>query len=168
MKKFIALFLSISFISSLAFSQDVIEKYFEHYLDDPDFTTVKVSPKLFEMLSGIQLDDMDPDVKNLIDNLKGLRILQTNKNSMQHFKKVYKAMSNKGYDTLMDIRDKGEQIKFYIKESGNRINELILLVGGEKEFVFMSFVGDISLNSISKLANKMNFKGSEHLGKLRK
>ncbi len=168
MKKLLILFLGIFIFATTAFSQnDAIEKYFDSYLDNPDFTAVYVSPKMFEMLSGIQIDDLDADLQNLIKNLKGLRILQTNKNSMQHFKDVYSRISGKGYDTLLDVRDQGERIKFFVKDSGDTIHELILLVGGEKEFVFMTFVGDLSLQSLSKLANKMNFKGAQHLGKLR-
>ena len=46
------------------------------------------------------------------------------------------------------------------------INELLLLVGSEDEFVMVSFVGMISLDKISKLANVLDVEGAEHLDKL--
>ena len=46
------------------------------------------------------------------------------------------------------------------------INELLLLVGGKDEFVMVSFIGNIDLNKISKLAKVLDVEGAEHLDKL--
>ncbi|MBK7637736.1 MAG: DUF4252 domain-containing protein [Saprospiraceae bacterium] len=54
------------------------------------------------------------------------------------------------------------------KEANGTINELLLLVGGKTEFVMMSFVGNIDLNKIAKLAKKLDIDGAEHLDKVRK
>ena len=100
--------------------------------------------------------------------MKGLRILQTEKNAMQYYKEVIAKFKPTEYELLMTVRDKGENVRFWTKESGGVISELLMLVGGVKEFVMISFIGNISLDKISKLANKMNVDGMEHLKDLKK
>jgi len=69
----------------------------------------------------------------------------------------------------MTVRDKENDLKFLVKENAKgNISELIMLVGGDKEFVAMSLVGDIDLNEISQIANGMNIQGMDNLKKLKK
>ena len=67
----------------------------------------------------------------------------------------------------MTVKDKGDNVKFLTKGNGDVVDELLLLVGGADDFVLMSFVGKLDLNKISKLANKLDIQGSEHLDKLK-
>lgn len=167
MKKLISIFSALLFLVNVGISQDAIEKYFEKYLDDPELTSVYISPKMFDMLGDIEIDEMDDELQLMIKNMKGLRILRSETNSKNHYQEALGIIENKSFDKLMEVRDHGENIKFYVQESGDYINELLLLVGGDEQFVLMSFTGKISLDQISKLANKMNISGSEHLQKLK-
>ena len=59
-------------------------------------------------------------------------------------------------------------MRFVTKENNGIISELLLLVGGKDEFVMMSFVGNIDLDKISKLAKKLDIDGAEYLEKANK
>ena len=61
------------------------------------------------------------------------------------------------------MRDKGENVRIMVKESGDVIHELLLLVGGSDQFVMLSFTGKIDLNKISTLAKSLNVEGADHL-----
>ena len=148
---------------------DAITQYFDKYMDDENFTVVYITPKMFQMISKLDLKDPDAkEIKEVLQDLKGLRILQTEKNSLQYYKEVIAKFKPTEYELLMTVRDKGENVRFWTKESGGVISELLMLVGGVKEFVMISFVGNISLDKISKLANKMDVDGMEHLKDLKK
>lgn len=144
---------------------DAIEKYFDKYMDDENFTVVYVSPKMFQMISKIAPDEMDDDTKAVIDDLKGLRILTTEYNTKAFYKEAKSLIDTKEYEVLMTVRDDGTNVEFLVKDTGDIINELLLLVGGD-EFVLMSFVGNIDLDKIAKLANSIDIDGAEHLDKL--
>jgi hypothetical protein len=147
---------------------DAISTYFGKYMDDERFTMVYVSPKMFELVSKISSDEMDQDVKDVLKDLKGLRILTTETNSESFYAEAKKMIDTKQYEILMTVRDEGSNIEFLVKEKGDVIEELLLLVGGSDEFVLMSFVGNLNLKKISKLGETLDIDGAKHLEKLDK
>ena len=171
MKKLMLIVLFCTSLTPLSIwaQTDAITQYFDKYMDDENFTVVYITPKMFQMISKLDLKDPDAkEIKEVLQDLKGLRILQTEKNAMQYYKEVIAKFKPTEYELLMTVRDKGENVRFWTKESGGVISELLMLVGGVKEFVMISFIGNISLDKISKLANKMNVDGMEHLKDLKK
>ena len=144
---------------------DAISKYFSKYMDDENFTMVYVSPKMFNLVSNLELEDMDEDVMSLLKEIKGLRILTTEKDAMSYYNEAVESFGLSEYESLMTVRSEDEKVNFLIKSDDEKVEELLLLVGGS-EFVMLSFVGNIDLNKISKLASSMDVKGAEHLGKI--
>ncbi len=165
MKQFI-LTLCLAFVASIGSSQaDAIEKYFSKYYDDESFTTVYVSPKMFQMVTKVISENENEEIKELIEGIKGLRILRSETNAPALYEEAINTINTKEYEVLMTVRDKENNVQFLTKESNDIISELLLLVGGD-EFVMLSFVGNINLNSIAKLAKSLDIDGAEHLEKL--
>lgn len=152
-------------------SAQVIDKFFRKYQDDPSFTVINITPKMFSMFSKLSVDD--PDVQklsNVVGKLKGLRILV--KENTKDGKKLYTEAAQfltADLEELMTLRNEGADVKFMIKENtkGN-IAELIMLVGSPSEFVALSLFGDISLNEIAEIAGDIKIDGFENLSKLPK
>lgn len=152
----------------LSAQNDAISKYFDKYVNDQDFTVVYVSPKMFSLVSKLDLEDMDQEVKTMLNQIKGLRILTTEKTPDKFYKEAIDKFNVSEYESLMTVRDDNENVNFLIKSgAGDTIEELLLLVGGD-EFVMLSFVGNIDLDKISQLADGMDIKGAEHLDKIKK
>jgi Domain of unknown function (DUF4252) len=159
----------ISTLSKMAAQTDAITRYFDKYLDNEDFTVVYITPKMFQMIAKLDLKDREArEVKEALQDLKGLRILQTEVNAVQRYKEVVAQFSAAEYELLMTVRSKGDNVRFWTKESNGVITELLMLVGGPKDFTMISFIGNIDLNKISKLANNLKVDGIEHLGDIKK
>jgi len=159
------------FAAQTAYCQDAITTYFDQYKDDNRFTMVEVSPKLFNMIATIASEEIkDKDVLDMINEMQGLKILQTDHEPLSFYKEALAKINTSEYEEFLTVRDDGENIKFLVKdaEDGNLVNELLLLVGGEDEFVMLSFVGKIYLNKIAKMAKSLDIDGLEHLDKLDK
>ena len=168
--KFLSILLIAIFgLTTTGYAQlDAIEKYFDKYVDDEKFTVVYVSPKMFQMVTKVVGDEVDENVLDIVKDLKGLRILTTEDTSKDYYKEATSVINTKEYEVLMTVRDKGENVRFLTKDNGGDIiHELLLLVGGESEFVMLSFVGNIDLNKIAKLAKNLDIDGAEHLEKLK-
>ncbi len=162
MKK-LSIIIFILFVGQIGFSQtDAISKYFEQYMDDEDFTVVYISGKMFSMFADV--DEDDADAKEAMKGLRGLRILTTDKkNGMALYQEAVKKFDVSEYEELMKIRDGKENVDFYIREEGKILKELLLLVGGEDDFVLISFIGELDLKSISNLSNSMDIDSLEYL-----
>ncbi|MGK0387282.1 MAG: hypothetical protein ACI94Y_000006 [Maribacter sp.] len=161
------LFLGLMMIFTvMSFAQDdAISKYFEKYMDDEDFSVVYISGKMFSMFADV--DDDDDEAKEAMKGIKGLRILSTEKKGNALYNEAIKKFNVSEYEELMKIRDGKENVNFYIKEEGDVVKELLLIVGGEAaDFVMLSFVGEINLKQISELSDSMDIDGLEHLDKV--
>ena len=151
---------------SMVAQNNAIEKFFNQYMDDEAFTVVHVTPKMFSMIAKLDIKDKDyGTAKEVLQDLKGLWILSTENNSKspQLYKEAISKINVQEYELLMTVRDKGENVRFWTKESNGIINELLMLVGEANEFTLISFVGKIDLDKISKMSNKINIDGMEHL-----
>ncbi len=169
-KSMIVLFVGILLTPlSIWAQEDAITKYFEKYMDDEKFTIVYITPKMFQMISKLNLKDKEgQDIKEVLQDLRGLRILQADHNGLQYFKEAINTFKTNEYELLMSVRDKDENVRFWTKENNGIISELLMLVGEKDEFTLISFIGNISLDKISKLSNKIDIDGAEHLKKLKK
>ena len=171
MKNLSLLLLLFAFINVASAQQVAINKFFDKYADNTDFTQVNISPKMFELFAQMDSDtEMDSETLEMVKSLKGLKILTTDKNTRAIYKEFTSTVGMDSYEELMTIRDGDSDVKFLVKDSegSNIVNELLLLVGGDNNFVLMSFNGKIRLDKIGELAKNMNISGSEHLENLDK
>jgi hypothetical protein len=150
--------------------EDAITKYFNKYRDDSRFTMVSINKKMFELIANVAEEDVDNEVLDMLTSMNGLKILTTEENPAAFYKEAISMINTNEYSELMTVRDKDQNIRFMVKDQANSkiVDELLLLVGGEDEFVMLSFIGKIYLNKIAKLAKNMDIDGIEHLEKLDK
>jgi vacuolar-type H+-ATPase subunit F/Vma7 len=168
MKSIFSLAIAMLFSLSMFSQSDAIERFFKDYQEDENFTVVYVSPKMFQMVSKATSEAEDKELSAIVKDLKGLRILTSKVNPDKTYKEANRRLNIKEYEELVTVRDKESNVRFVTKESNGLISELLLLVGGKDEFVMMSFVGNIDLNKIAKLAKKLDIDGAEHLDKVKK
>jgi len=155
-----------------AYSQsDAITKYFDKYMEDEQFDMVYISPKMFELIASIELggDDEEGEVMEIIKELKGLRVLSFEGDSTLapgYYKEAKSKIDINSYEELITARDGDENVHIMVKSEGDIINELFVLVGGGDEFTLLSFVGNIDLKKVGKLARMLDIDGMEHLQKV--
>ena len=154
-----------SSITALA-QQDAIMKYFSKYVDDERFSAVYISPKMFNMVAKIEIEHMEPEVQEVIRSMKGLRILHTEQNALQYYNEALKSISTNEYEVLLTARDNGENVRFMVKDNGDIVEELLMIVGGEKNFALLSFLGNIDLKKVGKLAKALEIDNLQYLEKL--
>lgn len=163
-------FLVVLFLAVSANGQtDAIDRFFESYQDDENFSVVYVSPKMFQMFAKVAGDELDTELQSLVKDLKGLKVLKTEVNAREVYKESLKKLPTKEYELLMTARDDGQNIKILTKSlNEDVIQELLLVVGGSDEFIMVSFVGNINLNDLAKVASGLDIDGVKHLEKLGK
>jgi hypothetical protein len=148
-------------------AQDAIDRYFSKYADDPEFTSITISSKMFGLFSNIETDD--PDNKEVLDAMKdltGIRIISSDDSeSNVDYQKAIKVIG-KEYEMLMSVDDKDEKVRFFVREESGQIAELFMIVGGKGNLFLMSISGIIDLEKISKISKNMNIGGMDYLENL--
>ncbi len=155
-------------------AQDDFNKLYEKYAGKEGVTSINISPEMFRLLSSIDMSDSAEEVKdaqNVMEQLAGLKMLvyenPEGKSVANFYNDIKKFLPLGDYTELMTINDSDSDIKFLIKKEGkNRISELLMIVKSEGEVLVMSMIGDLDMNSISKIGSSLDMKGMENLEKI--
>lgn len=163
---------------------------FEKYSDNDNVTYASIKPKMFQMLAKINVETDDKEAKEFMEMAKSITSFKTlatdDKAVGADIAKWVKSRSN-SLEELMEMKDDGVVVKFYVKEGRNEdhVAELLMFVNGldavtkdldvsvngkkrGMESVLVSFTGDIDLNQISKLINTFDLPGGKELDKKNK
>ncbi len=170
----LTLFLLAIFFFSMRESvaqEDAINSYFHEYMTQEGFNSIYISPRMFNLFA-----KRDPDNKAEIDEaisrLNGLRILTIDSTlahkGMELYQEAMDLLRPYPYEELMSVRNGDEQLRFYAldAEDPDRVKELLMLIGGQKNFFLLSITGNISLKQISSLSESMDIDGMENLERL--
>ncbi|GAA3653793.1 DUF4252 domain-containing protein [Flavivirga jejuensis] len=180
-KKIIVFITALMLLPLTGMAQNIFDKY----SDNADVTYVSIKPKMFQMIAKMGINVEDAEAKAYMDMVKSITSFKTivtdNKTISGDITKWVKSRSS-ALEELMEVKDDGTEVKFYVKEGkdADHVKELLIFVNGvdramkgegieingEKrkiETVVVSLTGDIDLNEISKLTDKMNIPGGKHL-----
>lgn len=159
---------------------------FEKYSDNSDVTYVSIKPKMFQMIAkmGINIDDAEARAyMDMVQSITSFKTIVTDNKSIAADISKWVTSRSGGLEELMEVKDDGSEVKFYVKEGKDvdHVKELLIFVNGidskmedkieingkerKIETVVVSLTGDIDLNQISKLTDKMNIPGGQHLEK---
>ncbi|RAV30331.1 DUF4252 domain-containing protein [Sinomicrobium soli] len=148
------------------FSQSIFDRF--EAMDD--VTTVVVNQNMFKLFSRIQADDPEAVAfMDMVKSLKNLKVFTTeDKDISEEMRSTMDGYIKKeDLEELMRVKDKESNVKFYIRpgKDADHVSELLMFVSGIKdvdvngrkfETVLLSLTGDIDLNKISLLTQKMN------------
>lgn len=140
-----------------------IDTYFQSYVEDEQFSVIYISPRVFRMidnLGGEKLNLDDDEAEAFVDlaaDMRGLRILSTDVTPERFFEEAIGKIDTKLYEPLITIRDRdGGKTELLLKENTQGdLEELLFLSFGDDEFTLMSFVGNLDLDKVMKLADEM-------------
>ena len=162
--------------ANFANAQSPIDKVFEKYAGQDGFTTVNLSKEMFQMFQQIDAgkDSSGVELKEILDQLTGLKVLMFNFDSTNvvkavslynEFAGVYPAAS---YKEMMSIQEGRQYLKFMTKQETNgKVVEFVMLLKDKREIGVISLTGNIDLSSISRISKMVNIHGMENMGKLK-
>lgn len=169
MKKVITLML-VALFPLLAMAQNsAIDKIFKKYGDRDGFTVVTISRGLLKMVATVDDDHESQDFLSRIHEIKVLAI-EDDHSDINLYDEVLSDLNKKDYEELMTARSKGEEVLMLAKKDGDIVEELIILVGGEKDNALVYISGKLNMKDLSKLSKSVNIEGAglEHLNDLDK
>ncbi|RKD91136.1 DUF4252 domain-containing protein [Mangrovibacterium diazotrophicum] len=136
-----------------------VDKLFEKYANRDGITTVNISGALLSFAAQADGNSAEAD---MISKLKGIRILTVEDSELNKQLDFFKEMEgdsffkNNNYESLMEITDKDEIVRFYARKAdGGKFSELLLIVGGD-ENTLISIQGLIDPANIGKITGALD------------
>ena len=180
-KNVILVLMALLMMPLTSMAQDIFAKY----ADNPEVTYISIKPKMFQMLAKMDIDTDDPEAQEyikMVNSITSFKVITTGSKSISSDVTSWVSKRKGSLEELMVVKDDGVNMTFYVKEGrdADHVSEFLMFVDGlgaimkdaniemngkkrEFETVVVSLTGDINLNQISKLTQKMNIQGGEHL-----
>jgi hypothetical protein len=141
-----------------------ILQFYDKYKELDKVTDLKLQGWVLEMASIFSEGD---DSKNLLRKISRLRVLlmeEGNLVSPGEYRQLMKDVKKASFETLMKIKEGDEQIDLLIREQGDTITDVLLIVSGLDNFVLLSLEGALKFSDLNDL--NIEVEGAEHFKKL--
>lgn len=162
-------------LSTATQAQSIMDNLFEKYSGTEGYTSVYISKYMFDMFrrDDVAKNQDAEELEQVISKLDGIKILVTDDDPatpapVSLYNEIMKLIPSSSYKEVMVVKEKDQDIKFFVKENKDkRVAELLMVIGGPDQSVLLSIIGDIDMKNISKLARTMNVEGMENLNKIK-
>lgn len=106
----------------------------------------------------------DPDVTEALGGLHSIRVNvvglddQNRDEVAARIKAVRAELASKGWQPIVNVQEKKEDVGIYLKTRGKEAIEglVITVLDGRKEAVFINVVGDVKMEKLGALGDKLN------------
>jgi nitrogenase molybdenum-iron protein alpha/beta subunit len=143
--------------SGVIYAQNsAMSKLFDKYESEDDITVISISKAMFKMIPG-NISTGNVDIKDIIPKIESMRLINSQKPEIKEKMSLeMKALINndKNYEELIRIKDGKSNITFNVRKKENTINELVMLIDSEKDFVAIYITGNFTFEDIQKIAEK--------------
>ncbi|MCH6232727.1 DUF4252 domain-containing protein [Cognataquiflexum rubidum] len=165
-KRIIPMIMMTLLVSGVQAQDDAITKFFSKYMEDENFSRVYISPKMMQMAGGFlksaseESDQEAEDLGELISKVRGIRILSADTpNGKNLYQEAMATLNKNKYEDLMDVADKGSNVKFMVREENGLVKELLMISGSGESFTLLSMLGNFTYQDLNILADKTNMPG---------
>lgn len=155
------------FTAMLTFCQaqnESIERFYSKYTKLENVTEINISGNLLNLVATYSDENSEGKVLEKISKLRILAIDDQHIVETSDKKAMLSGLRKNHFEELMQIRDGKSRIDFMIREKGNKITNILMLVDDEDSFFLLSLEGNITWKDIEKL--NIDIDGAEHLKKM--
>ena len=161
------------------------QSIFEKYENNNEVTTINISPKMFQLLGRMSIPNDDLESKELIKMVNGIRsfkaLITSSSDIIKEIERSVESISKKeSLDEILKLSEETIEIILYGKlgKQEGELKTLLMFSYGsssetkktvtkikKSEGLLLQVKGEISLESFSKLINRMNLPGSNQFKK---
>ena len=143
----------IALMASIAMQAQDYKSLYQKYSDDERVTAVYISPAMFKLigkLPEVKIEDNGVDFGPMIKSMAGFYLLQTEDKDLADkiFKDVSKVVNGHKFETLMEVKDKGERVNVFSLGDKNFLKSLLFTAFQGNETTFISIDGLIKRDDV--------------------
>ena len=136
----------MTLLTVLTVSAQDYKSLYQKYSDDERVTAVYISPAMFKLigkLPEVRIEENGVDFAPMIKSMTGFYMLQTEDPNLAEKiqKDISKSVSGHKFETLMEVKDKGQKVNILSLGDDNFIKSLLLTTFQDGETVFIGIDG---------------------------
>ena len=145
--------IAIVLLASLVMNAQDYKNLYQKYSDDERVTAVYISPAMFKLigkLPEVKIEDNGVDFGPMIKSMTRFYLLQTEDKDLAEkiFKDVTKVVNGHKFETLMEVKDKGERVNIFSLGDKDFLKSLLLTAFQGNETTFISIDGLIKRDDV--------------------
>ncbi|MCB0606918.1 MAG: DUF4252 domain-containing protein [Lewinellaceae bacterium] len=157
--------LACLFLAAGAYAQkSSLRTFYDKYKDRENVIDIKISGLLVKVAASFSDDQEARHILQKISRLRLLNMENDNPVTSQEYKELTKNIQQESYEPLMQIRDKDQKVDFFIREDGDKIEEVLMFINGPDSFLMLSVQGLFKFSDLQDL--HMDIEGGDQFRKI--
>ncbi len=143
-----------------------VKSFYDRYANDENAIDISVQGWILKLAGEFADDDEAGKVLQKITQLRVLLMEDGNPVSAPEYDQLKRDVRKDQYEELLQIREEETYIDFYIREEGEYITNVLMLVNESDGFVLLSLEGLLKMEDLQNI--HLDTEGSEHFKKIGK
>ncbi len=169
MKKMYVTLLAILLANCLAIAQNNdFDQFVDKYRQQKGFTYALFSKELFEVTLKTDVQESDwRKVQQIVKDLGHLSILagENIDYTLDLYSEARDLVTEDEFAELVTVRDGSDRVRIWSKDNGTAIEEMVMLVVSDRDFVLITFTGSVDLANLFELAKLINADNAQQLAR---
>lgn len=122
--------------------------FFDRYENDKEFRTVVLGRKMMEMMSE---QTSDREMRRTLAGIEHIKVISTSTYNKRFVADARAVTSSSSYKLVSSVSEGGREVSFYVLNSREGKNRLLMLSFSDEEWVVMGIYGQFDVRNISRL-----------------
>lgn len=122
--------------------------FFDRYENNKEFRTVVLGRKMMEMMSE---QTSDREMRRTLAGIEHIKVISTSTYNESFVADARAVTSSSSYKLVSSVSEGGREVSFYVLNSKEGKNRLLMLSFSDEEWVVMGIYGQFDVRNISRL-----------------
>lgn len=122
--------------------------FFDRYENDKEFRTVVLGRKMMEMMSE---QTSDREMRRTLAGIEHIKVISTSTYNESFVADARAVTSSPSYKLVSSVSEGGREVSFYVLNTREGKNRLLMLSFSDDEWVVMGIYGQFDVRNISRL-----------------
>ena len=122
--------------------------FFDRYENDKEFRTVVLGRKMMEMMSE---QTSDREMRRTLAGIEHIKVISTSTYNESFVTDARAVTSSSSYKLVSSVSEGGREVSFYVLNTREGKNRLLMLSFSDEEWVVMGIYGQFDVRNISRL-----------------
>ena len=122
--------------------------FFDRYENNKEFRTVVLGRKMMEMMSE---QTSDREMRRTLAGIEHIKVISTSTYNESFVADARTVTSSSSYKLVSSVSEGGREVSFYVLNTREGKNRLLMLSFSDEEWVVMGIYGQFDVRNISRL-----------------